>query len=203
MDIKKILKIENRDIFAAMPKSFNKAGEIEAKTLKQKLILLAIGLSAALLVFAVGCIIVPISELFAVSGVFVMIFRLLVIAALAYAYFFGYESIHAHILKSLCGDKCCRVNTHLRLFYTTSKCSFTPKAFFVLKLTPTLLIFIVLLILQLILPDSLFWMVYIIQIINLSCAAPYYCLAAILIRSKKKKILICESEDSIILCTAD
>lgn len=203
MDIKNKMFFNKEDVLPAAPKKYAETAKIEAKTTKQKLVLLGIALSAALLVFAVGCLIVPISELFNVSGVFVLIFRLIVIAALAYAYFWGYETLQALVLKKLFGIEAKRVNMELRLFYHTSKNCFSPKAFFTVKLMPTLAVFVVLLLLNIILPKSLFWLVYIIQVINLSCAAPYYCLAAILIKAKLKKVLICEKEDCICVLCAD
>lgn len=203
MDIKNIKFFGREDVLPTAPKKYAETAKIEAKNTKQKLVLLGIALSAALFVFAVGCLIVPMSELFNVSGVFVMIFRLIVIAALAYAYFWGYEILQAMVLKKLFGIEAGRVNMELRLFYHTSKNCFSPKAFFTVKLMPTLMIFVVLLLLNIILPNSLFWVVYITQIINLSCAAPYYCLAAILIKAKPKKVLICEKEDCISILCAD
>lgn len=204
MDIKNKKFFGREDVLPTAPKKYAETAKIEAETTKQKLVLLGVALSAALLVFAVGCLIVPISELFNVSGILVLIFRLIVIAALAYAYFWGYETLQSEVLKRLFGIEAERVNIELKLFYHTSKNCFTPKAFFTVKLMPTLIIFVVLLLLNIILPKSLFWVVYITQVINLSCAAPYYCLAAILIKAKPKKALIREKEDCIsILCADD
>ncbi len=186
-----------------MSKKYKRIAAIESKTQKQRLLLLSVGISAAALVFAVGCIAVPISELFNVSGVLSLILHLLAIAVFAHLYFLLYETLHAVLLKKCCGESVHRVNIGLRLFYCTSKCGLTPKAFFTVKLLPTGIIFAVLLLLCILLPSSLFWEVYIILIIDLACAAPYYCTAYILLRAKKKDVLIVETDDSIVVSAAE
>lgn len=184
-------------------KKYQRIAAIESKTKKQRLVLLAIGFSAAALVFAVGCIAVPISELFDVSGILSLLLRLLAIAVFTHLYFLLYESLHAALLRKYCGESVHRVNIGLRLFYCMSKCGLTPKAFFAVKLLPTGIIFAALLLLCILLPSSLFWEVYIILTIDLACAAPYYCTAYILLRSKKKDVLIVETDDAIVISAVE
>lgn len=197
MNVKMIKYFGKNAALPSRPQKYVRFAEIKSETTREKLIMLGIGIAAALLAFAVGCIIVPVSELFAVSGMFMLILRLVVIVALAYGYLFLYELLHAKLLQLLCGKEPQKDSIGFGLAACTSDFCFNPKAFFTVKLAPTLAVFVLLLIISLILPSSLFWVVYIIQIINLACAAPYYCLAAVLLKAKKKDILIDESANSI------
>lgn len=184
-------------------KKYKRIAAIETKKPTQTLALTGIGLAAAAIVFVIGCLFVPISELYNVSGILELLLRLLVIVILAYGCFMLHETLHAMLLKKYCGDSVQRVNIGLRMFYHTSKCGLEPKAFFTVKLLPTVAIFVLLLLICILLPESLFWEVYIILVMDIACASPYYCMAYILLRSKKKNVLILETDDAVILSSED
>ena len=94
------------------------------------------------------------------------------------------------------------MNAACRSFWFTSSDWFSVKAYFTAALLPTAAMFLILLLAGIILPSSLFWIVYIIQIINLAIPAPYYCLACGLLKKKPKAALIRDEKDAIGIWTA-
>lgn len=179
------------------PKDYACTAELDFAKRRSRIAVTAVGVAAAILVLAVGCFIVPISELYNVNGMWHLLLRLLVILVLIAAYLAAYELLHSVVLKKLLGASTAKQSGFGKAFWFTSDDWFSPKAFFAAALLPTAAIFAVLLLLTLLLPRSVFWMVYIIQIINLAIPAPYYCLAYCLLRKKSVAALVRESGDTI------
>lgn len=153
------------------------------KKLRLYLSLGAAGLAAVLA--GIGCIFVPITQLYDVGGVGRFILRAVLIAVGALAYYFVHELVHLCVLKRMTGDTAKLVfeKFHARCASTTV---FTLKGYLIYCFSPVVLIGILLLILNILLPDEMFWQVYIIQMINIAGAAGELFAAYRLIREKKE-----------------
>lgn len=190
------------EVLRSCPKDYRRSAELSFNTKKGRIAVTAVGLAAAALCFAVGCIAVPVSELYNVSGIWHLMLRFLVIVVLTCAYLALFELLHSVVLKKILGASTLRVNAACRSFWFTSSDWFSVKAYFTAALLPTAAMFLILLLAGIILPSSLFWIVYIIQIINLAIPAPYYCLACGLLKKKPKAALIRDEKDAIGIWTA-
>ena len=153
------------------------------KKLRLYLSLGAVGLAAALA--GIGCIFVPITQLYDVAGVGRFILRLVLIAAGAVLYYFLHELIHSYVLKRLMGNDAKIV---FEKYYAccVSETVFTLKGYLIYCFAPVAIIGVVLLILNIVLPDRLFWQIYIIQIINIAGTAGAFYAAYRLIKEKKE-----------------
>ena len=153
------------------------------KKLRLYLSLGAVGLAAVLV--GIGCIFVPITQLYDVGGIGQFILRAVLILVGAVAYYCVHELVHSHVLKRLTGNtaKIVFEKYHARCVSDTV---FTLKGYLIYSFAPVVIIGMVLLILNLVLPDGLFWQVYIIQIINIAGAAGELYTAYRLIKEKKE-----------------
>ena len=93
--------------------------------------------------------------------------------------------MHSYVLKRLTGitAKIVFEKYHARCVSDTV---FTLKGYLIYCFAPVVIIGVVLLILNIVLPDKFFWQVYIIQIINIAGAAGEFYAAYILIKEKKE-----------------
>lgn len=157
------------------------------KKLRLYLSLAAVGLAAVLV--GIGCIFVPITKLYDVGGVGRFILRAVLIAAGAVLYYCVHELVHAQALKRLTGNtaKIVFEKYHARC---VSETVFTIKGYLVYCFAPVAIIGAVLLLLTVVLPDRLFWQVYIIQIINIAGAAGEFYAAYMLIKEKKEAAVV-------------
>ncbi len=161
------------------------------KKLRLYLSLGAVGLAAVLA--AIGCIFVPITQLYDVGGVGRFILRAVLIVVMAAAYYFVHELAHSVVLKRLTGDTTRIVfeKYHARCVSDTA---FTLKGYLIYCFAPVVIIGVVLLILNIVLPDKFFWQVYIIQIINIAGAAGEFYATYRLIKEKKELAVLDDGE---------
>lgn len=163
----------------------------EDKKLRLYLSLGAVGLAAVLV--GIGCIFVPITKLYDVGGVGRFILRAALIIVMAAAYYCVHELVHSLVLKRMTGGgaKIVFEKYHARC---VSDVVFTLKGYLIYCFAPIIIIGVVLLILNLALPDKFFWQVYIIQIINIAGAAGEFYAAYRLIKEKKELAVLDDGE---------
>lgn len=161
------------------------------KKLRLYLSLGAVGLAAVLV--GIGCIFVPIAKLYDVGGVGRFILRAVLIIVMAAAYYCVHELVHSYVLKRLTGitAKIVFEKFHARCVSDTV---FTLKGYLIYCFAPVVIIGVVLLILNIVLPDKFFWQVYIIQIINIAGAAGEFYAAYRLIKERKELAVLDDGE---------
>ncbi len=135
---------------------------------------LLINLSALLIMAVMGVIghlIVPITVLFDFSnGISVYILRLIVLALGIFIYIILHEFVHGVCMKCFGAQKIDYGLTGLYA-YAGSTCYFAKKAYVIIALAPIIVWGIVLLVLNFFVNEQWFWVVYFIQIMNISGAA--------------------------------
>ena len=130
-------------------------------------------LIAVIMVIA-GGIVVPFTALFATDGGFIAVpIRLLSIAVLSIAYIILHEAVHAAAMK-LCGTKKVKFG-YTGLYAFAGSDDYYPKLPYVfIALAPVVLWGVVFGVVSLIVPVEWFWVVYILQVSNISGAAGDY-----------------------------
>ena len=161
------------------------------KKLRLYLSLGAVGLAAVLV--GIGCIFVPITKLYDVGGVGRFILRAVLIIVMAAAYYCVHELVHSYVLKRLTGitAKIVFEKYHARC---VNDAVFTLKGYLIYCFAPVVIIGVLLLVLNIVLPDKFFWQVYIIQIINIAGAAGELYAAYRLIKEKKELAVLDDGE---------
>ncbi len=137
----------------------------------KKLALLVNGLAVviSLIMLAIGWFITPFTLNF--EGSFaVQILLLLADIVAIIAYMFIHEWIHGIFIKKFSKKKAFYGFTGLYA-YAGSECYFNKKSYLIIALAPVVICGIFFTILNFILPISLFWYVYLLQLINISGAA--------------------------------
>ncbi len=135
-----------------------------------------IGLNVTALIVAVlmaisAAFIIPISAMFDFSdGFFMYWFRFIILTVGTFAYILLHELVHGITMKYF---GCQKVQYGFTLTYAYAGCQdyFSKKPYIVIALAPVVFWGIILAILCLVVPESWFWTVYIIQICNISGAA--------------------------------
>lgn len=172
-------------VYEQIPKTFETEHCMDPmgdKKSKQRLYLATLGLAAVLAL--VGQLFVPISRLYDVGGVGQFVLRAALIALAAVLYYCVYELVRSRVCEKLTGRK---TKITLRKYWlnSSSESIFTLKGYLLYSLAPVAIIGIVLLILNIALPDEFFWQVYIIQIINIAGATGNFYAAYRLLKEKK------------------
>lgn len=153
-----------------------------------KVCIYAAAIAAAVLLASIGNLHVPITSLYDVDGVMWLILRLAIVIVCMALYYLLHECIHVCIAKKFSGTKpeIVREKIYVRC---ASNCCFSLKGYLIYSFAPIVIIGVLLLLLTLVLPDKLFWQVYIIQIINLAGAAGDVYAAFKLLREKQELIV--------------
>lgn len=161
------------------------------KKLRLYLSLGAVGLAAVLV--GIGCIFVPITKLYDVGGVGRFILRAVLIIVMAAVYYCVHELVHSYVLKRLTGitAKIVFEKFHARC---VNDAVFTLKGYLIYCFAPVVILGVVLLILNIVLPERFFWQVYIIQIINIAGAAGELYAAYRLIKERKELAVLDDGE---------
>lgn len=141
------------------------------KDKKLALIVNGIALAIAAVMAVIGQLIVPIQTLFDMEaglGMYTLRFVVLIVGVIAYIIL--HELVHGVVMKHYSGKKPFYGFTGLYA-YAGSKCYFDRKSYIVIALAPIVVWGVVLLILNLFAAGAWFWVVYFIQISNVSGAA--------------------------------
>lgn len=157
---------------AVLPKEYKEAFTINLQK-DQKLAMLVNGLGAALmLVFGVlGHLVVPIGTMFDMeAGLLVYVLRFVVLMVGMLAYIVLHEAVHGVCMKHFSGVRPSYGFTGLYA-YAGSTAYFSRRYYIIIALAPIVVWGIVLQLLCAVVPAPWFWVVYFIQVTNLSGAA--------------------------------
>jgi len=124
---------------------------------------------AALLIIP-AAFLVPISALFNFNGEIVELIRLIAIIVLIILYIILHESVHGIAMK-ICGTKKVKYGFTGMYAFAGSDDYYNKKAYIFIALAPVVLWGVVLAVVNFFVPVEWFWVIYIVQIINLSGAA--------------------------------
>lgn len=175
--------------FAEKPKEYKNEKAIDLGSERMlKVCIYAAAIAAAALLASIGNLHIPITVLFDADGVLWLVLRFAIVIVCIELYYLLHELIHSHISKKLSGTKAEIVREKIYA-YSVSNSYFGLKAYLILSFAPIVIIGVVLLLLTIILPDKLFWQVYIIQIINLAGAAGDVYVAFKLLREKQDIVI--------------
>lgn len=117
------------------------------------------------------CFYIPITTLFDFSqGLVVYFIRFAVLIVSAFVYMILHEAIHGITMK-MCGTKKVKYGFTGMYAYAGSDDFYDKKSYIFIALAPVVLWGIVLLVINLFVPENWFWVVYFIQIFNISGAA--------------------------------
>lgn len=175
--------------FAEKPKEYKNEKAIDLGSERMlKVCIYAAAIAAAALLASIGNLHVPITVFFDVDGALWLLLRFVIVFACIALYYLLHELIHSYISKKLSGTKTEIVREKVYA-YSVSNSYFSLKAYLIYSFAPIAIIGVILLLLTLILPDKLFWQVYIIQIINLAGAAGDVYAAFKLLREKQDIVI--------------
>ncbi len=151
---------------------------------KLKIKIYAASAAAAAVLIALGCLIRSISLLFDAAGAFALIIRFILLMLVLAASLAGQEYLKCLILGRLTGKpaRVVREGMSARIEY---KCWLDRKSYVIMSLLPAAAVCLVLLLLMLMLPDSLFWQCYVIFTVTLAGAAGDVYIAYRLFREKR------------------
>lgn len=141
------------------------------KNKKSALLVTGIDLGIALILFVVGNCIVPIGALFDFSqGLGAYIARFVVMLVGVIAYIFLHELVHGITMKHFGAQK---IKYGFTGLYAFAGCEdyFRKKPYIIIALAPVVVWGVVLLIINCFVPEPWFWVVYFIQLNNISGAA--------------------------------
>ncbi len=117
------------------------------------------------------CFLVPITTLFDMSqGIGAYSIRFITIAVSMIVYMVLHELVHGAFIRIYSGKNATYGFTGLYA-YAASNSFFNKKSYIIIALAPIIILGIVLLILNIAIPISWFWVIYLIQIMNISGAA--------------------------------
>ncbi len=139
----------------------------------KKLFFLVNGLSLGIVVAMVVpmLFIIPITKTFDFGGsLWMVLLKLGVMSVSAIAYLFLHELVHGIAMK-MCGTKKVTYGFKSVYAYAGSRDYYSKGSYIFIALAPVVLWGLVLLALSIFLPQSWFWVVYLIQLVNLSGAA--------------------------------
>lgn len=170
----------------AKPKGFNDKETIDLKADK-KLWLRVNGaaLAAAAVLVLLGCLYEPVTRFFSAAGAWRMLLRFILMLIGMGVYFFLNEYIRRFMIEKITGKKVLTVREKPCVFTIPARC-LTVKEYLKVSFAPAAALGALLLLLTLILPEKMFWQVYIIQVINLAGAAGDIYIAYKILKTKKE-----------------
>ena len=141
-------------------------------------------LAAAMVLVLLGCLYEPVTRFFDAAGGWMLLLRFVLLLVGMGVYFYMNEYIRRFMIEKLTG-KAAQVVREKPCVFTAPTRSLTVKEYLKVSFVPVLALGALLLLLILVLPEKLFWQVYIIQIIKLAGAAGDVYIAYKLLRRKK------------------
>lgn len=155
------------DAYIELPQGYKELEQIDLqKDKKMAFLVNGIGVIIMVITFFIGHALVPIAELYRMNGILPWI----VIFAGTILYMVLHELVHGIFMFHYSKKKPFYGYTGMYA-YAGSKCYFNKKSYIVIALAPIVIWGIVLLVLNLIFQETWFWVIYFIQICNLSGAA--------------------------------
>ncbi len=173
-----------------LPENYRQTMRIDLKHDKKKAIWLnTAALFIEIILLVVGYVLVPVDIYkFFSQELYISLIKLFILLALVVVYMMLHEAVHGIFFKKFSGKKVKYGFTGLYA-YAKSDAFFNKKEYLIIGLAPVVFFGILCLILNLILRETLFWYIYIVQIANLSGATGDFYVSFIL-RKKPDDILI-------------
>ncbi len=155
-----------------LPLGYEKILDIDLQRNKKMMLGVNIGaIAVSVIMVAAALPFVPITSLFDMSGgLLVYALRFLALLAGMVAYIILHELVHGILMKHFGGVKP-HYGFTLMYAYAGSSAYFNKKSYIIIGLAPVVIWGIVLGVLCAVVPEGWFWVVYLIQIMNLSGAA--------------------------------
>lgn len=156
----------------SLPQNYSKLLDIDLQKNKKLALLVNLSAFAIAVIMAVAAhTFVPIGSLFDMSdGLAAYIIRFVVIAVAGIVYIVLHELVHGFFMKRFSGMKPSYGFTGLYA-YAGSKAYFNKRDYIIIALAPIVVLGIILAVINMFVPDEWFWVVYFIQIFNISGAA--------------------------------
>ena len=155
-----------------VPEDYRELFSIDLQKDKKLMLLVnLLALAIAAVLFVAGLLAVPISALFDLEsglGAYILRFAALVVGMIVYI--FLHELVHGVFMRHFSGQKPHYGFTGIYAYAGSDAC-FDRRSYLVIALAPVVIWGLVLAVLAPLVPRSWFWVVYLIQIINLSGAA--------------------------------
>lgn len=158
--------------YSALPEGYREIYSVDLQKDKKTAIFVnALALVIAAVLAVPMCFVVPVTGLFDMSaGIAAYLLRFLVLLAGCAAYMVLHELVHGITMK-LCGTKKVKYGFTGLYAFAGSEDYYDKKSYIIIALAPIVLLGIVLAIINALVPYQWFWVVYFIQITNLSGAA--------------------------------
>jgi len=157
-----------------LPDGYAEAEKIDlVKNRKQMLLVNGLAVLLALVVFAIGVVIQPAGAAAIIdfeSQAFAIALKCLIIAVGIVVYIVGHEAVHGIFMWHYSHIKP-HFGLSLTYAYAGSEVYFGKNAYLAIALAPVTLWFVLLGVLSLVLPAEWFWVVWVIQLMNISGAA--------------------------------
>ena len=156
----------------SLPQDYLPVGSVDLqKNKKQALLVNLLAVAIALIMVVPMCFVVPFSTAFRFdSGIQTMLIRLGVLLGLIVAYMVLHELVHGIAMK-LCGTKKVKYGFTGLYAFAGSEDYYDKKSYIFIALAPVVLWGAVLAVLNVLVPVEWFWIVYLIQVNNISGAA--------------------------------
>ena len=172
---------------------------------KEKKRMLIVNFSAIIVAFIIAILmhfVVPVSSLFDFSkGISVFFIKYIVLIIGNILYFFLHEFLHGVAMK-LCGTKKVKYGFKGVYAFAGSDDYYDKKSYLMIAMAPVVVLGIILIILNCIVPSQWFWVVFLIQISNISGAMGDIYIA-ICFRKLPKDALLRDDEIGIIVYSAE
>ena len=153
-----------------LPESYKELFSVKLTNKKQVLIVNAIAILIGVVMAVPMHFLVPFQTLFSMeNGIVPYMIRFLTLMVSIVAYIVMHEAVHAIVMKHYGAEKC-NFGFNGLYAWAGADCFFPKKPYIVIALAPVVFWGIVLVICNLIVPYEWFWVVYVIQICNVSGA---------------------------------
>lgn len=155
-----------------LPREYRETAQLDLQNNKKEMLLVnGAALLIAVVMAVIGAFITPYRAFFDTQSPLPSILRIAVMLAGTFAYLILHEAIHG-IFMLVFGKGVKPTFGFTGIYaYTASRAYFCRREYLVIGLSPVLLLGGVLLVLNIVVPTAWFWVVYIIQIFNVSGAA--------------------------------
>ena len=158
-------------VFQSLPEGYIETFNVNLQKDKKKMLLINIFGTVLMIALAIPMhFYMPINSLFDMSqGIYIYFIRFIAIIILMIAYIILHEFIHGIAMK-ICGTKKVRYGFTGVYAYAGSDDYYSKRSYIFIALAPVVLLGIVIGIVNIFVPQDWFWVIYIIQVMNISGA---------------------------------
>lgn len=165
-----------------LPENYHEILKMDMQTDKRPArIVNAVSAVTVIAMTALGNWLIPLTVLFASDNPALIAVRLLTAAAGTVLYLFLHEPIHGIFMEKLSGAGTKYGITGI-FAYAGSEAYFNKRSYLVISLAPVIICGIALTLLCCVIPDSVFWIIYFIQTVNLASAVGDFYVAWVVLR---------------------